>query len=79
MAKRKSIDKIEDMDNVSPEFPNYYVVLRSGRRVSPTNHTDRLQADHEKNYWIGILQKWPDGTRMEVVTCKNPSFKVKKK
>ena len=79
MAKRKSIDKLDGFDNIPPEYPNYYVVLRSGRRVSPSNHYTKDDAQQEKMYWENILRKYPDGTRMTIVECKNPSFKSTKK
>ncbi|MHA2183128.1 MAG: hypothetical protein ACXAAH_17045 [Promethearchaeota archaeon] len=75
--KRKSIDKVSGFDNIPPEYEHYYVVLRSGRRVSPSNHHTSNEAHMEKEYWVNILRKWPDGTKMEIVECKNPNFKKK--
>jgi hypothetical protein len=75
MAKRKSIDKVDGFDNIPPEYKHYYVVLRSGRRVSPSNHFTRDTANEERDYWSDILRVWPDGTRMSIVQCDNPKFK----
>lgn len=77
MAKKKFIDKVEGFDDIPPEHERYYVVLRSGRRVSSDNHHTYDSADAEKQYWVNILYQYPDGTRMEIVTCKNPNYKLK--
>ena len=75
MSQKKSIDKIEGCRNVDARHSSYYVVLRSGRRVSDTNHDSKDSADAEANYWINILRRYPDGTKISVKTCKNPNHK----
>lgn len=76
-TKRKFMDKVMGCDNIPEEYKKYYVVLRSGRRVSDTNHTSYDDADYEKAYWDNILRRHPDGTTMSIVECDNPSFKTK--
>ena len=74
VKSRKFIDRVENCKNVSSSVKNYYVVLRSNRRVSDTNHESLVSAQTEQFYWSGILNTHPDGTKMEIFECKNPNF-----
>lgn len=69
------IDKVEGIRDIPSNYSKYYVVLRSGRRVSDTNHLTEDEARTEKEYWNNILQQWPDGTKLEIYTCSNVNFK----
>ena len=70
----KTIDSIENRDTVHPDFEEYHVVLRSGRRVSDLDHTDVGSAQAERDYWSSILRRWPDGTKMSIKTCRNINY-----
>lgn len=71
---RKFIDRVLNCKNVNSSVESYFVVLRDNRRVSDTNHETFHTAQHELAYWNGILSSYPDGTKVEILTCKNPSF-----
>ena len=70
-----SIDRIENINSVDPTSKQYFVVLRNNRRVSELNHVTMHQALREKNYWDTILHRYPDGTRMSILACDNPSYR----
>lgn len=65
------IDKVEGIRDIPSNYNKYFVVLRSGRRVSDRNHLTENEAQREKSYWSEILRRWPDGTRVEIYTAKN--------
>lgn len=43
-----------------------YAVFRNGVRVSDSEYENKMQAQHEYNYWAGILKRWPDGSKLDV-------------
>ena len=51
-----------------PVNERIFAVYRSGVRVSDSIYTSERdpQAVSEKRYWEGILNRWPDGTRVSV-------------
>lgn len=69
------IDKVEGFRDIPSKYSKYFVVLRDGRRVSDRNHLTEDEANTEKSYWDGILQRWPDGTKAEVFSFKNINYK----
>jgi len=71
---RKFIDRVTNCRNVNSSVENYYVVLRDNRRVSDKNHEDFQSAQDEQGYWQNILARIPDGTKLDIFECKNPSF-----
>lgn len=75
MSQRKTIDKIEGCRNVDARYSSYYVVLRSGRRVSDMNHGERHMAGEEAEYWKNIIRQYPDGTKISITSCKNPNHR----
>lgn len=74
--KRKYIDKVERIKDIPTKYRTYFVVLRSGRRVSDTNHLVYETAKSERSHWDGILSRWQDGTSMEIVECENVNYKT---
>ena len=44
-----------------------YVIVRSGVRVSDSEYESPVEAAEEFSHWKKILQKWPDGTTVEIV------------
>lgn len=49
------------------ENQTQFAVYRSGVRVSESVYGSREDARHEHDYWEGILRRWPDGTKMEIL------------
>jgi len=50
-----------------------FIVLRDGSRVSERTHRNLLDAQVELDYWLGIVNRWPDGSvlRIEKIYLKN--------
>lgn len=46
-----------------------YVVVRSGLRVSDKDYpkVDEPRAIAEKDFWCKVVERWPDGTKVEIV------------
>lgn len=55
----------QDEANVRSE-PDAYAVFRNGFRVSDVIYPAEFYAKHELEYWRGIIEKWPDGSRISV-------------
>jgi hypothetical protein len=53
-----------------------YVVTRSGLRVSELVYTNKNDAKTEFDHWSGIVKKWPDGTKIELVEYNETRHKV---
>jgi hypothetical protein len=45
-----------------------YVVKRNGLRVSESIYESEEDAKTEYNHWEKIIKKWPDGSKLEIVT-----------
>lgn len=43
-----------------------YVVLRNGHRVSDAEYENFESAKEEYNYWKRIIERWPDGSKIEI-------------
>ena len=66
---------------------NYYKVLKDGQYYyidekyimevgeHYNENTDTPQEAFEKLYWDNILQRWPDGTKVEIQSFPNVNFK----
>jgi hypothetical protein len=46
-----------------------YVVIRGGLRVSDKDYSDQSdpRAIAEMNFWRKVVNRWPDGTKVEIV------------
>lgn len=53
-----------------------YVVTRSGLRVSELEYQTKEEAQVEYDHWKGIVRRWPDGTKIEVVEFDDKRHKV---
>lgn len=62
---------LKNMANMSTQDTNdnkmSFSVFRSGVRVSEMVYETREAARHEYEYWSGILRRWPDGTKMDIL------------
>jgi len=48
-----------------------YAVFRNGVRVSDSEYPDPFFAQAELKRWQDIVKKYPDGSRIEVLTIDN--------
>lgn len=46
--------------------PKMYAVFRNGFRVSDSEYDSRLDAHRELDYWIDIIKRNPDGSKLEI-------------
>lgn len=53
-----------------------YVVTRSGVRVSELVYTNKDEAKVEYDHWTGIVKRWPDGTKIELVEYNETRHKI---
>lgn len=53
-----------------------YVVIRSGIRVSEREYDNINDATEEVKHWQGILQNWPDGTKITVEEYNDKKHRV---
>lgn len=53
-----------------------YVVVRSGLRVSDQEYDAPNDAKPEVEHWNKILQRWPDGTHIEVVEKDDKKHRI---
>ena len=53
-----------------------YVITRSGLRVSELEQQTREEAQVEYDHWKGIVTRWPDGTKIEIVEFDDKRHKV---
>lgn len=47
-----------------------FAVFRNGHRVSNSEYSTAKEAQHEFDYWKGILSRWPDGSRLNIQELK---------
>lgn len=45
-----------------------YIVKRNGIRVSEEIHLTYEEAKQEFDYWTEIIKRWPDGSKLEIVS-----------
>lgn len=73
---KKTNKKENGVDNGVSTEQKFYVVTRSGLRVSELVYADKNDAKTEFEHWTGIVKKWPDGTRIELVEYNETRHKV---
>ena len=75
IMSNKKIQKEINKDRIERELPKYdnvsaseskYTVLRNGIRVSDVEHESYQDAQVEYNEWKKILERWPDGSKLEI-------------
>jgi len=76
MSKKTTKKEHSVVDNNSNTEQKCYVVTRSGLRVSELVYTNKNDAKTEYDHWFGILKKWPDGTKIELVEYNETKHKV---
>jgi hypothetical protein len=59
--------KNKNSNTESSDSNKRYVVTRSGLRVSELEYQTREDAQVEYDHWKGIVKRWPDGTKIEIV------------
>jgi hypothetical protein len=47
-----------------------YAVIRNGSRVSDVDYTSKEDAKSEYDHWNRIINRWPDGSKLEIVEVK---------
>lgn len=71
-----------DLDNVSEEqnveSNSIFVVTRGGIRVSENEYSsiDSVKAIEEKNFWQKIINKFPDGSKIEIVPFDKKKHRI---
>lgn len=53
-----------------------FVVVRSGTRVSELVYESKQDANIEFDHWLGIVKRWPDGTKIEIAEYDEKKHKV---
>jgi hypothetical protein len=71
MSKKTNKKENGTESNVTTE-QKFYVVTRSGLRVYANKNDAKTEFDH----WSGIVKKWPDGTKIELVEYNETRHKV---
>ena len=73
----KKTDKKENsVDSLVITEEKFYVITRNGLRVSELVYVNKNDAKTEFDHWNGIIKKWPDGTRIELVEYNEIRHKV---
>jgi hypothetical protein len=55
---------------ISNERQSKYVVIRNGLRVSDSEYPSRDEAKSEYEHWNKVIERWPDGSKLEIVETK---------
>lgn len=55
------------MDGKIESGNDRFVVLRNGVRVSDEEYSNKKSAQQEYDHWNGIIKRWPDGSKLEIV------------
>jgi len=65
---------LNPVESSSPRF----VVVRDGLRVSDKEYSnvDEPKAIAEKDFWQKIVDRWPDGTKVEIVQYDKKKHRV---
>ena len=55
-----------------------YVVIRDGLRVSDKDYPkpDEPRAIDEKEFWQKVIERWPDGTKVEIVQYDKKKHRI---
>jgi hypothetical protein len=77
----ESVERLlqEPIDTWSPgESLPRYVVVRSGLRVSDKDYpkSDEPRAIAERDFWRKVIERWPDGTKVEIVQYDKKKHRV---
>lgn len=60
------------------ETTTTFVVTRGGARVSENEYStpDAVRAIEEKEFWQNIVKRFPDGTRVEIVSFDKKKHRI---
>lgn len=47
-----------------------YIVIRNGHRVSDAEYESKNDAFNEYDYWMRVISRWPDKSKIEIVELK---------
>ena len=72
MSNNKATKNTETVTSSSKKF----VVVRSGTRVSELVYESKQDAKIEFDHWMGIIKRWPDGTKVEIAEYDEKKHKV---
>ena len=77
----ESVERLlqEPIDTWSPgESLPRYVVVRGGLRVSDKDYpkADEPRAIAERDFWHKVIERWPDGTKIEIVQYDKKMHRV---
>lgn len=70
----KNNKKNEELD-LTNTSADRFVVLRNGVRVSDEEFTDKDSAQKECSYWQRVVDRWPDGSKIEIVNLNKRNSK----
>lgn len=73
---KKTTKRDNSVDSNVATEQKFYVVTRSGLRVSELVYTNKNDAKTEFDHWIGIIKRWPDGSKIELVEYNETKHKV---
>jgi hypothetical protein len=70
-------EPIDDTWSPGESLPRY-VVVRSGLRVSDKDYpkADEPRAIAERDFWRKVIERWPDGTKIEIVQYDKKRHRV---
>ena len=83
-TKKNNRDQVPNLDDSLVEMGEQinnidkYVVVRSGIRVSDKDYpTDNdSSAIAEMNFWKEIINRWPDGSKIEIVKFDKKKHRI---
>ena len=77
IGEQNNNNQIEMVWSPGESLPRY-VVVRGGLRVSDKDYPkpDEPRAIAEKEFWQKVVNKWPDGTRVEIVQYDKKKHRI---
>jgi hypothetical protein len=66
---QKKVNATDTMNDISIQDVKY-IVKRNGIRVSEEIHMNYNDAVEECEYWRQIVNRWPDGSKVEIETVE---------
>jgi hypothetical protein len=64
------MSSVEQNNSETSETAKVFVVLRNGLRVSNSEYETPELAEQEYNYWVEIIRRWPDNSKLEIKQIK---------
>jgi hypothetical protein len=60
----------KNTDTMTPAPERVFAVFRNDVRVSNSEYPSIKDAQHEYEYWRGIISRWPDASRLAIREMK---------